>query len=184
MPPSPPPPSPDGRAQGLRGWIRAALSPALPWLLALCCFLLAPVPAAQAAWLHLEGPVPADLGVGANGLAPCLSPAHCADASWPVVDAEAALATLLPAVLALEGVELVETHGTYLHATVTSRLFGFVDDLELFADAPGQRIQARSQSRLGDSDLGVNGRRLERLHRALVEGSSQVAAAATAGAEA
>jgi uncharacterized protein (DUF1499 family) len=54
---------------------------------------------------------------------------------------------------------------------VVSRLFGFVDDLELFADGPGRQIQARSQSRLGDSDLGVNGRRLERLHRALLESS-------------
>jgi len=75
---------------------------------------------------------------------------------------------LLPAVLALDGVELVETNADYLHATLTSRLFGFVDDLELFADAARSQIQARSQSRLGDSDLGVNARRLERLQRALL----------------
>jgi uncharacterized protein (DUF1499 family) len=117
--------------------------------------------------LHLEGPVPADLGVGADGLAPCASTAHCAWASWPVEDPRGALAALLPSVLALEGVQVVDTREAYLHATVTSRLFGFVDDLELFADEPLHRLQARSQSRLGDSDLGVNGRRLERLHRAL-----------------
>ena len=169
-PHSPPPPGPESPAKG-SGGPRRLHGLVLPLLLALCLLLVSPVPAARAALLHLEGPVPADLGVGSNGLAPCGSPAHCARASWPVADAPAALATLLPSVLALEGVELVETRDSYLHATVVSRLFGFVDDLELFADGPGRQIQARSQSRLGDSDLGVNGRRLERLHRALLESS-------------
>lgn len=126
----------------------------------------------QASLLHLEGPLPPDLGVQAHGLSPCRNPAHCAFSSWPVDDAQAALAKLLPAVLALEGVNLVETNANYLHATVTSRLFGFVDDLELFADTDQHRIQARSQSRIGDSDLGVNGRRLERLQRVMLEVSS------------
>lgn len=121
--------------------------------------------------------MPANLGVDANGLAPCGSPAHCARTSWPVEDARAALAALLPSVLALEGVQLVETRESYLHATVSSRVFGFVDDLELFADGPGHTLQARSQSRLGDSDLGVNGRRLERLHRALQEATVALAVA-------
>jgi uncharacterized protein (DUF1499 family) len=169
-PHSPPPPGPESPAKG-SGGPRRLHGLVLPLLLALGLLLVSPVPAARAALLHLEGPVPADLGVGGNGLAPCGSPAHCARASWPVEDAPAALATLLPSVLALEGVELVETRDSYLHATVVSRLFGFVDDLELFADGPGRQIQARSQSRLGDSDLGVNGRRLERLHRALLESS-------------
>jgi uncharacterized protein (DUF1499 family) len=156
---------------------RPLLGLLVPLLLTLCCLLVSPVPTARAALLHLEGPVPADLGVSGDGLAPCGSPAHCAWASWPVDDPRAALATLLPSVLALEGVELVETEESYLHATVTSRIFGFVDDLELFADAPRNQLQARSQSRLGDSDLGVNGRRLERLHRALREGPAALAVA-------
>ena len=169
--PQPLPAPPRHRPKG------GALAAVLPLLLALCCVLLAPVPAAQAAWLHLEGPGPADLGPGPRGLAPCLSPAHCARANWPVEEPQGALAALLPSVLALDGVELVETKESYLHATVTSRLFGFVDDLELFADGPGKCLQARSQSRVGDSDLGVNGRRLERLHGALLANSSSIALA-------
>lgn len=137
-------------------------------LLVPCLLFLGAAPG-QASLLHLEGPIPPDLGVQVSGLAPCRNPSHCAFASWPVDDAPAALETLLPAVLALDGVTLVETNPPYLHATVTSRLFGFVDDLELFADAAQRRIQARSQSRLGDSDLGVNGRRLDHLHQALLE---------------
>jgi uncharacterized protein (DUF1499 family) len=84
-----------------------------------------------------------------------------------VTDPEAALAVLLPAVLALEGVDLVETRDEYLHATVTSRFFGFVDDLELYANRGEGTIEARSESRLGDSDLGVNARRLGRLRAVL-----------------
>jgi uncharacterized protein (DUF1499 family) len=150
-----------------RRWRDWALAP-LWVLVVLLALVLIPVPQAQASLLHLEGPIPTDLGVGPNGLAPCQAPAHCAQASWPVADADQALATLLPAVLALDGVDVVDTSAHYLHATLTSRLFGFVDDLELFADGAQGQLHARSQSRLGDSDLGVNARRLERLHRALL----------------
>jgi len=130
------------------------------------CALVSAAPA-QASLLHLAGPVPNDLGVRGGALSPCGAPAHCARADWPVADPEAALASLMPVVLALEGVEVVDTKGGYLHATATSRLFGFVDDLELYADPAAGVLQARSVSRLGDSDLGVNARRLETLHRAL-----------------
>jgi uncharacterized protein (DUF1499 family) len=70
-------------------------------------------------------------------------------------------------VLSLEGVEVVDTGNGYLHATATSRIFGFVDDLELHADSTAGAIEARSVSRLGDSGLGVNARRLQTLERAL-----------------
>ena len=64
----------------------------------------------------------------------------------------------------------MEQTASYIHATATSRLFGFVDDLELYADQAGGRLQARSSSRLGDSDLGVNGRRLDQIGAALGHG--------------
>ena len=130
---------------------------------------LLPLPA-SAALLHLEGPIPADLGLRQGHLAPCPTPAHCAREDWAVADPSAALERLLPAVLALDGVELVETGEGYLHATATSRLFGFVDDLELHATPAAGLIEARSVSRLGDSDLGVNARRLATLRQALTAG--------------
>ena len=130
---------------------------------------LLPAAPAAAALLHIEGPVPADLGLRSGQLSPCGTPAHCSRAEWPVADPRGALEALLPAVLSLDGVTLVETGGDYLHATVSSRIFGFVDDLELHADPARQVLEARSLSRLGDSDLGVNARRLETLHRALLE---------------
>ena len=63
-----------------------------------------------------------------------------------------------------------------LHATASSALFGFVDDLELYADQARGQLQARSVSRSGDSDLGVNGRRLASLNQALDEALNQALA--------
>ena len=56
----------------------------------------------------------------------------------------------------------------YLHAQARSRLFRFVDDLELVV-ADDRELIVRSASRLGRSDLGVNGRRLLQLREALGE---------------
>ena len=115
------------------------------------------------AFFHLLGPVPADLGVHNGALSPCPSPAHCARADWTVADPEAALAALVPVVAATPRTEVVEQRSGYLHATASSALFGFVDDLELYADTAHGLLQARSVSRLGDSDLGVNASRLAAL---------------------
>ena len=115
------------------------------------------------ALFHLVGPVPADLGVQNGSLASCPSPAHCARADWAVADPQAALQALVPALEAMPRTTIVEQDGDYLHATASSALFGFVDDLELYADTGHGVLQARSVSRLGDSDLGVNGRRLAEL---------------------
>jgi uncharacterized protein (DUF1499 family) len=121
------------------------------------------------ALFHVVGPVPAELGVHNGDLASCPSPAHCARADWAVADPISALAALVPEVQALPRTEVVEQSNGYLHATASSALFGFVDDLELYADQAQGLLQARSISRLGDSDLGVNGRRLASLQQALAE---------------
>ncbi len=146
----------------------------LPRVLAgLLLVLLLGVPAlalpgrAEASLLHLEGPVPEDLGVHGGSLSPCAAPAHCARADWPIADPEAALSALVPILETTEGLRIVQRDGRYLHATATSRLFGFVDDLELNAQPAAGVLQARSSSRLGDSDLGVNGRRLAALRQEL-----------------
>ncbi len=141
----------------------------LTLLLPLALVLLAlawPLPA-QAALLHLEGPLPEELGVRAGRLAACPAPDHCARADWPSADPAAALEQLALVLEDTPGISVQERRGPYLHATATSRIFGFVDDLELLADPDHGLLQARSVSRLGDSDLGVNGRRLQRLQEAL-----------------
>ncbi|MBM5792570.1 MAG: DUF1499 domain-containing protein [Cyanobacteria bacterium M_surface_7_m2_037] len=119
------------------------------------------------ALFHWEGPVPADLGVHSGALSPCLSPAHCARVDWSVADPQAALTALVPVIESMPRTEILEQADGYLHATATSAFFGFVDDVELFADPAHAVLQARSVSRLGDSDLGVNGRRLAELKQQL-----------------
>jgi len=115
------------------------------------------------ALFHWVGPVPADLGVQCGALSPCASSAHCARAAWPVADPQAALMALTPVITGTPRSEIVEQGEGYLHATATSAFFGFVDDLELYADQSRGVLQARSVSRLGDSDLGVNAKRLAAL---------------------
>ena len=129
------------------------------------CFLVITL-----ALFHLVGPVPADLGVQNGALAPCSAPAHCARANWPVADPQAALEALAPVLAAMPRTEVVEQADGYLRATATSALFGFVDDLELYADQAHAELQVRSVSRLGDSDLGVNAKRLAQLQQALTTG--------------
>lgn len=119
------------------------------------------------ALFQLVGPVPADLGVHQGALSPCGSPAHCARANWSVADPQAALAALVPVVVATPRTTVVEQRDGYVHATASSALFGFVDDLELYADPEHGLVQARSVSRLGDSDLGVNAHRLAELEQSL-----------------
>jgi uncharacterized protein (DUF1499 family) len=113
------------------------------------------------------GPVPGDLGVHNGQLSPCPSPAHCASRSWNPADPQADFETLAEAAADLPRSVVVERDDGYLHAQVSSALFGFVDDLELLRLKEGQEVQARSISRLGDSDLGVNARRLMELDAAL-----------------
>jgi uncharacterized protein (DUF1499 family) len=50
-----------------------------------------------------------------------------------------------------------------LHATDTSLIFRFVDDIEVILDADARLIHIRSASRTGYSDFGVNRKRVENL---------------------
>lgn len=64
---------------------------------------------------------------------------------------------------------IIQSTDRYLHAESKSRLFGFIDDLELQLDSETGVIAVRSASRAGYSDLGVNRRRVEALRRILNE---------------
>jgi len=55
----------------------------------------------------------------------------------------------------------------YIRVKSTSRIMGFVDDTEFYFPADEPVIQVRAAARLGESDLGVNRRRLEQIHFAL-----------------
>jgi uncharacterized protein (DUF1499 family) len=70
-------------------------------------------------------------------------------------------------VAALPRSAVVKADETYLHATFKSRVFQFVDDLELFLDPLNGIISIRSAARTGYLDFGVNRRRVELLRHEL-----------------
>lgn len=102
-------------------------------------------------------------------LAPCAPAPNCVcseaggdedHAVAPLTAGGVDWAEITEAVRALGGTAIV-VEGEYLHATFTSRIFRFVDDLELRRD--GEFLQVRSASRVGHSDLGANRKRVEAL---------------------
>lgn len=55
----------------------------------------------------------------------------------------------------------------HLHAECRSLVFRFVDDVDVVIDSTAKVFRFRSASRVGESDLGVNRRRVERIARRL-----------------
>jgi len=67
---------------------------------------------------------------------------------------------LLLAIKPIKSVSIKKELEQFIHIEVTSKFFGFVDDVEFYLNEPGT-IHFRSASRLGYSDLGVNRERME-----------------------
>jgi len=78
------------------------------------------------------------------------------------------MASAREAIEGMPGARIVTVDGPYLHAEFTSPLFRFVDDLELLWNGERQVLDVRSASRVGNSDLGVNRKRVEVLRRRLI----------------
>jgi uncharacterized protein (DUF1499 family) len=51
----------------------------------------------------------------------------------------------------------------YLHAEAKSLIFRFVDDVEFYFPVDQNIIHVRSASRVGQSDMGVNRKRVEEI---------------------
>lgn len=130
----------------------------------------------------LSGSPPQDLGVQEGRLAPCRETPNCvssfadpADAVHYVMplqsrgDVLAAFAQLEDRVSAAERAAIVRSEPDYLRVEYTSRMLGFVDDLELLLDRRESVIHVRSASRLGRRDFGVNRDRVESLRTWLAQ---------------
>ena len=83
-------------------------------------------------------------------------------------DPDAAFAELNRIVAAWPRTTLVEQTDSYIHAECRSRLFGFVDDVELLLVREKSLIDFCSAARQGWSDFGVNRRRMDEI-RAVFE---------------
>ncbi len=124
-------------------------------------------------------PPPDTLGItGAGTLPPCPDTPNCVHTGLrhpegtepihlsPDIERSELMPALRRVVEAMPRAVVVRETDDYLHAEVTSRLFRFVDDLELLVTADRELV-VRSASRVGRSDLGVNARRVAALRASL-----------------
>lgn len=84
-------------------------------------------------------------------------------------DLATAKETLLKVLAVVPGTTIVEETDNYIRTESESRIMGFIDDAEFYFPVGENVIEIRSASRLGESDLGVNRRRLEQIRFALAD---------------
>ncbi len=75
-------------------------------------------------------------------------------------DSTDTLDTLVQVIESMSGGSIVQRDTHFIHATFTTRLLGFVDDVFFLYLPDQQAIAVKSQSRLGHSDLGANRKRV------------------------
>jgi uncharacterized protein (DUF1499 family) len=125
-----------------------------------------------------SGKRPDDIGIDPSGLRGCPKSPNCVSSeakdekhaiewfrlkgdpnvSWPLIQDEIASMT---------GWTIVRATDTYIHVECKSRIFRFIDDLELYFTSPSGIISIRSASRVGYWDFGANRRRVELLRSEL-----------------
>lgn len=126
----------------------------------------------------LDGNRGIGLGIVDGRLSPCPNKPNCVSSQAAVGDRQhyiealsyggepaQARERLERAIGDMKRARVVVRQADYWRVEFTSALWRFVDDVEfLFADK-AKRIDVRSASRVGYSDLGVNRRRIEEIRR-------------------
>ncbi len=126
------------------------------------------------------GKRPSNLGVRDGKLAPCPSTPNCVcsqseDAEHKIEPLtykstpEVAFTQLKQAIASQPRTKIITQSPNYLYAEFTSAIMKFVDDVEFYLDEDAKVIHVRSASRLGQSDLGVNRKRIETIRAKLQE---------------
>jgi uncharacterized protein (DUF1499 family) len=119
-----------------------------------------------------------DIGIGSSGLRSCPKSPNCVSseandeqhaiesfrlkgdpkASWPLIQDE---------IVSMPRWVIVTATDNCIHVECKSRIFRFIDDLELCFNSSNGIISIRSASRIGYSDFGANRRRVELLRNEL-----------------
>ena len=120
------------------------------------------------------GKRPTNIGVKNGKLTPCPKSPNCVCSQCPETDQQhyiqplsynstpdAALAKLKATIQNQPRTQIVTESDNYLYAEFTSQMMGYVDDVEFLVDDNAKVIHVRSASRLGQSDIGVNRKRIE-----------------------
>jgi uncharacterized protein (DUF1499 family) len=128
-----------------------------------------------------SGTRPQNLGVKDGKLTSCPGSPNCVCSCFPqdvlhTIEPLTYRSTQIEAIEALKQIirrtdraAIVVESPDYIYAEFTSKLMGFVDDVEFYANPSENSIQVRSASRLGKSDLGANRKRIEVIRAQLRE---------------
>jgi len=114
-------------------------------------------------------------GLVNSKLAPCSSKPNCICTEFPddashftdAIKTNELNIDNISKVIESTGGTIITAENNYLAATYTSKLFQYVDDLEIRLDTETQLFHVRSASRVGHSDMGANLKRIEELKEIL-----------------
>ena len=118
---------------------------------------------------NFSGKRPTNLGVKDGKLTPCPGSPNCVNSQSQDPKSKidplppVAIADLRKVIESMERTTIIEQTDNYLYAEFKSKFMGFVDDVEFYLDPNENVIHVRSASRLGQSDLGVNRKRVEEI---------------------
>nr|WP_223805721.1 DUF1499 domain-containing protein [Pseudanabaena sp. UWO310] len=124
------------------------------------------------ALFSFSGKRPSNLGVNDGKLLACPTSPNCVSSQSDDLEHKIApltykgepakaLEDLKAVILSMPRTKIITAEGNYIYAEFTSALMGYVDDVEFYLNAERSIIEVRSASRLGESDLGVNRKRIE-----------------------
>ena len=127
---------------------------------------------------RFAGKRPTNIGIQSGRLSPCPNTPNCVNSQsiealhriQPLTyhsTPTQAMADLKTVIQSLERMKIITETENYLYAEFTSTFWGFVDDVEFLLDERNNVIHVRSASRLGQSDLGVNRKRIESIRAKL-----------------
>ncbi len=122
---------------------------------------------------NFSGKRPDNLGINNGKLAPCPGTPNCVSSQSENLQFKieplpgVSISEIKKVVEGMEKTSIVEETDNYLYAEFTSKLMGYVDDVEFYLDVDSNTVQVRSASRLGKSDLGVNRKRIEEIRSLL-----------------
>lgn len=113
-------------------------------------------------------------------LAPCPSSPNCVCSTDPSEshsiapitidgDPDRAWQSLQDILGADRSIKIIASGEHYIRAEATTRILRFTDDVEFLLDRDAGRIDMRSASRVGYSDLGKNRKRMEQLRGRMIE---------------
>jgi uncharacterized protein (DUF1499 family) len=126
-----------------------------------------------------SGKRPADLGYNNGKFKPMPSSPNAVSSTIAMEDkhyiaplkfdgvADVAWKRLNEIVAQQKGATVITRNAGYTYAEFKTPLMGYIDDVEFALDANALVIHVRSASRLGESDLGLNRKRVEAIRSAL-----------------